>query len=199
MAEVTPELEIRVHLADARVLSFVVSEPGEADRILEQIVPGRFFEERQIAIGCKGSLTALQTSLIAQVELISDLVPDWAFHHNVRIIQEVSPHVFHEKYAHITHVDRSYQEVVTVSSEIELSNGENIYLSLEVNSDPAISPLTPLDQHVFLQQIFTSHGMYARHKDRGALLINPAYIARLTMHPGPEIVPAGAWRGCAKG
>jgi hypothetical protein len=187
------ELDILVHLTGSEIVTFKVKDEYEARHILGSIVPGKFFEPKQLVIGCKNSLSAFQTDHITQVELISDHVPDWSFHHNVRMIREVSPQAFREKYAHIEHVDRSLSDVVHVSSEIELSNGEKIYLTLDVNSDPAISPLTPLDQHVFIQQLFSSHCIFAHHRDRGVVLINPAHISRLTMHPGPEAVPAGTW------
>ena len=174
-------------------MTFKVKDEYEARHILGTIVPGKFFESKQLVIGCKNSLSAFQTDHITQVELISDHVPDWSFHHNVRMIREVSPKIFREKYAHIEQVDRSIADVVHVASEIELSNGEKIYLTLDINSDPAISPLTPLDQHVFIQQLFSSHCIFAHHRDRGVVLINPAHISRLTMHPGPEAVPAGTW------
>jgi hypothetical protein len=193
MNTMSPELDILVHLTGSDIIMFKVKDDYEAGHILKSIVPGKFFEPKQLIIGCKNSLTAFQTDHVTQVEFISDYVPDWAFHHNVRMIREVSPQVFREKYANIKQVDRTLPDVVHVSSEIELSNGEKIYLTLDVNSDPAISPLTPLDQHVFIQQLFSSHGMFAHHRDRGAVLINPAHIARLTMHPGPQAAPAGTW------
>ncbi len=193
MQRESAELDIIVHLTGLEVVAFQVKDAYEARHILGNIVPGKFFEPKQLIIGCKNSLSAFQTDHITQVELISDHVPDWAFHHNVRKIVEVSPQLFREKYSNIQRVDRSITDVVHVSSEIEMSNGEKIYLTLDVNSDPAISPLTPLDQHVFIQSLFASHAIYAHHRDRGVVLINPAHISRLTMHPGPETVPAGMW------
>jgi hypothetical protein len=187
------ELDILVHLIDKEVVAFKVKDAYEARHILDSIIPGKFFEPHQIIIGCKNSLSAFQTEHITQVELISDHVPDWDFHHNVRMIREVSPLAFREKYAHIKQMDRSLTDVVHVSSEIELSNGEKVYLTLDVNTEPAISPLTPLDQHVFIQQMFSSHGLFVHHRDRGVVLINPAHISRLTLHPGPEAMPAGTW------
>jgi len=187
------ELDILVHLTGKQVVTFKVKDPHEAAHILDSIIPGKFFEPKQIIIGCKNSLSAFQSDHVTQVELITDNVPDWSFHHNVRMMREVSPTVFREKYANIKQMDRSLADVVHVSSEIELSNGEMIYLTLDVNTEPAISPLTPLDQHVFIQQMFTSHGLFAHHRDRGVVLINPSHIARLTMHPGPEAIPTGTW------
>lgn len=187
------ELEIRVHLTDARVLTFAVKEEHEARRVLSQIIPGKFFESRQIVLGCAEDVTAFQSTLLTQVELVSAYLPTWPFHHNVRSIHLINAKEYHDILKSQEYIDQPLGDVVFMISEIELTNGERLYLKLEINSDPAISPLTPLDQHIFLQQLFTSGGLHVLHGETGIILINPAHITRLTMHPGPGAVPTGAW------
>lgn len=186
-------LVIRVHLADARIVTFAVADEREANRILEGINPKKFFDQGPLVMGCAESLTAFQTSLVVQVELISDELPSWPFHHNVRVVREVSSQMYRDLYASHKKADPQFGAVVQAFSIIELSNGERLYLALEINSNPAISPLTPLDHHVFLQQMFASGGMHVLRHNKGVILINPTHVARLEMHPGPGEVPPGGW------
>ncbi len=193
MNEEVASLEIRVHLCDATVETYLVEDRQEALRIIEHINPGKVFEPHLVVIGSKHSLTALQTDHITRMELITDIVPSWPFHHNVRAIREVSHGIFTACLEEHIKFPVPLGGVYQGFSEIHLTSGETLYMLLDVNADPAIAPLTSLDQHVFLQQMFNSYGMHARRHDKGVVLINPAHIARMSMHPGPSSIPPGAW------
>jgi len=191
----SPELQVKLHLVDGRDETFNVRDAAEAAHILDLINPGKFFEPKQLVIGCEHHITAFQTTLITHIEFVSPRVPAWNFHHNVRSIREVAPDVYFAKLAASGKFETPVGEVYQAFAEIELTSGINIYLTLDINTDAAISPLTSLDQHIFLQQLFHSYGMHVHHRNVGAIIINPGHIARLSMHPGPSRTPAGAWTG----
>ena len=194
-----PALEIYVHLQDARIVRFAQTEAGLAQEILDHIQPGKFFTQHHFVIGGDQSMTAFRCASVVRIDFVTDYVPEWPFHYGAKSIQEISEGEYRERYRPDLHTGRVVPATDTeglsvVYSELELVNGERVFFEVHVDrSTPDGTPMLRLDQSLFVQQLFTSGGLYGRRRGSGILLLNPGSIVRMAFYPGPSETPAGAW------
>lgn len=188
-------LEIHVHLEDGRVTKFEQNDPLLAQKLLDNLQPTRLFAQKILLFGSTDSLNAFQLTQVVRIDLIASNVPDYPFYNGVLDIQQITPDEFKQRYHPQTFValrqaaQDSPGEPITVFSEMELVNGERVFMQVCVKLEERL----PLEQGIFVSQLFSAHGLHGRRRDGGILIINPANIVRFTLYPAPPAVPPGTW------
>lgn len=188
-------LEIQVHLVDGSVAKFEQTDPVAIKHTLDTFQPTRIFSQKVLMIGDGDSLSAFQTSSVVRIDLIAPYVPDYPFYNGVLDIQMISPDQFKERY-----VPQSFAELhakavanpgepITVFSEFELVNGQRLFQQVCVRVEERL----PLEQGIFVSQLFTVHGLHGRCPEGGVLVVNPTHIVRFSLYPAPPALPPGTW------
>ena len=188
-------LEIHVHLEDGRVAKFVQSDPVLARKTLTLIHPGKLFSQRLITIHGDHSLTAYPCASIVRIDFVTDMALDWPFHHGAIAIDQILPTEFEERcLAAITARRKSSGpptpgEPITLYAQQELVNGERLFLEVHTT----LQVRTSVDQNVFINNLFSSGGLHARRREGGMIIVNPAKLVSMALHPGPMEYTPGSW------
>jgi hypothetical protein len=191
----TSPLEIHVHLEDGRVQKFLQQDPQIAQNLLTHLQPTKLFSQKVLLMGGTDSLTAFQMSEVVRIDLIAPQTPDYPFYNGVLDIQQITPDEFQQRYHPQTFaaLRQSAQahpgEPITVFSELELVNGERLFMQVCVKMEQRL----PLEQGIFVSQLFAANGLHGRRREGGVVIINPANIVRFTLYPAPPTLPPGTW------
>lgn len=181
-------LEIHAHLADGRIAKFVQEDPVAAQAILAHIQPNKVFSQHHISLGDGHSLTTIPCATIVRLDLITPNPPEWTYHHGAHSIREVDEADFRTGFKPDALETSVPGDIVTVYAEIELANSARFFVEVQARVEPRL----PMEQIVFIQQLYVSGGLQFRTQ-RGVAIINPANITRMTFHPGPAQIPPGVW------
>ncbi len=198
---VQPALEIHVHLEDGRITRFVQNDVALAQSLLAQIQPTKLFGQKVLLLGSADSMSAFQLDKVVRIDLIAHNTPDYPFYNNVLDIQQITLDEFHERFhsetfAALRQIALEHPgDPLTVFSEMELVNGERIFMQVCVQ----VSQRTPLEQGLFVSQLFGAHGLHGRRRGGGVVILNPASIVRFTLYPPPPGLPPGTWQAARLG
>jgi hypothetical protein len=185
-------LEIHVHSTDGHVSRFGQNDPEQVRGLLDQIQPGRIFGQRHLILAGGASMSIFPTGAVARIDLVMDCFPDWPFHHGILDVREITEEEFRQRYRPAEYpgtLPGAPGATVQVYGEIELANGERLFLEVQTQVEPRL----PVEQSLYFQQILSAHSLYARRHGGGAILLNPASIVRLTFYPGPPQTPPNAF------
>ncbi len=188
-----PELVIHVHGIDGHVSRFVQSDAAAARTILDQVHPARLFTQPSLIIKGDTATTAFPCSAIARIDLLTEAYPGWPFPRNLEDVIELSEA---ELAQHLRpeilrnwHPDHAVPgDPLLAFLDITLLNAAKVCAELVV----CVPDATSIDRSILLHQILQAPVHYMRRRQGGAVLINPANIARFNLHPGPPVL-AGAW------
>ena len=189
-------LEIHIHLEDGRIVRFIQQDEELARQQLAHLQPTKLFAQPLMMFGSADSLTMFQLSQVARVEFIAEKTPDYPFYHAVLDIQQITPDEFRARYHPQTFATLREKALatpdipITVFSEMELVNGERLFFQVCVK----VTERLPLEQGIFVSQLFNAHGIHARLPGGGIVIVNPANIARFTIYPSPSTLPPGTWQ-----
>ncbi len=193
----TNPLEIHIHLEDGRIVRFVQQDAELAKQQLAHLQPTKLFAQPLIMLGGADSLTTFQMTQVARIEFIAEHTPDYPFYNGVLDIQQITPDEFRARYSAKTFAALRQEaqtipdKPITVFSEMELVNGERLFFQVCVKVEERL----PLEQGMFVSQLFGAHGLHARRSGgNGISVVNPANIARFTLYPSPPILPPGTWQ-----
>jgi hypothetical protein len=184
-------LEIHVHSTDGHVSRFGQIDPEQVRALLDQIQPGRIFGQRHLLIAGGASMSIFPTGAVARIDLVMDGFPDWPFHHGVSDVREIPAEEFRQRYRSAEYTGAlpgTPGATVLVFGEIELANGERLFLEVQTQVEPRL----PVEQGLYFQQILAAHSLHARRHGGGAVLLNPAAVVRLTFYPNPPQTPPNA-------
>jgi hypothetical protein len=81
----------------------------------------------------------------------------------------------------------------TVFSEMELVNGEKVFLEVSQGQPQRAAKPTALDYALYVQNFFTLSSVHARRRESGMVILNPAHFIRCTFYPGVSEMPPGCW------
>jgi hypothetical protein len=193
----SPALEFYIHLQDGRIVRFAQSDPEIANALLDRIEPTEFFSRQHFAIGGDQSMTAFRSSAVVRIDFVTEHMPEWRYPDGIQSVQELTEGEYRERYRPELHGGRAVigaepEGAETVFAELEMVNGERVFLEVHVGRTEAAAPV-PLNQADFIEQLFTSGGMHAGRRGSGVILLNPATIVRLSFYPGaaqPDAWPA---------
>jgi len=184
-------LEIDVHSVDGLVSAFQQTGEDSVGKLLEQAQPGRIFLQPYLAISSPRSLTVFPPARVVRVDLVMDYFPNWPFHNGVRDARELGEEEFRLCVTGTPEAPANAMELRLVYVEIEMTNGEQIYLEIEVRFRE--EHLTGVDFGMLLQNLLSAPSMHARRLGGGVILINPAHILRTQFYPAPPHPPLSAW------
>ena len=183
-------MEIRVHLEDGHVTTFIQDDPLIANNILEAIQPHHLYLTPQLLIGSDHVLTAFQPHMIVRVDLITDIEPSWLSSPSPLNTEEISKDEFEIR----CHPNCDTQYLPTQEPVIfgvwEMINGARIYLQTYTNG--LEEKKLPVEVSLLIQKVMTSGGMLARGRESGYLVLNPARMLRFTSYVGLQEMPVNA-------
>ena len=180
-----PVLEIHVYLTSGQSGLFAQSDPEVVQAMMENMLaPQRFFAQPQLMIGDKGSLAVFRTAEITRIDLISDLVPKWPFQFGAVSVREVTELEFTTA---LSKQHKLADEVGYIS--LLLTDGQEIHWEVWHPQGMTFGSELP----AYIQPAFNTTGLHARRSGLGVMVINPAQIARIDLHPGPSRAPAKVW------
>src|SRR5579872_7018018 len=131
-------LEIHIHLVDGSIGRFVQDDPAEARKLLEAIQPGKVFQQRDLVIAGRYSLTVYPCTAVARVDFIMDGHPGWPFHRNVRDAMQITHEEFQERFLPTAKDEERTARIVTPGetvvayAEAELLNAERLFVELRL-------------------------------------------------------------------
>lgn len=193
MSETSSSLEIRIHLTNGNVESFVQSDHAAIRQILDNLQPQKIFSQRNLILAGSFSMTAYACSAITMVELVMDGFPEWPFPHGTKDIREITKDEFWERYRpgqdekFVREQPRKVGETQVGYSELELTSGKHIYSEVQAEVSPQ------LDRIHYINQLLSASCVFARRHGGGVTLVNMANVARFGFHPGPPETPKTAW------
>lgn len=193
MSETPPLLEIRIHLTNGNVESYVQDDAATVQQILSDIEPQKIFPQPHTIVAGLYSMTAYARSSITMVEFVMDKYPDWSFPLGIDDIEEISQEEFWQRYrpGHDDYFLRDQQRKVgepyVSFIEIELISGRRVYAQVQMKVIPE------LDRLDFIKMVLGAPSIYGRRQGGGVTFINIANVARFGFHPGPREVFKIAW------
>jgi hypothetical protein len=194
-------LTIYIHLEDGRIAQFVQPDTEQACQLLRRIQPYRLFNDDTLIIGGDRSIVAFQTSMVARVELATDLPIDWKHGNNIVSVSEIPVEEFRQRSRSEDYRSQhpewrpSLHKIVSLFVHLELVNGEQIYAEIRARQFRR----TPLEESIALHRLFSTGGLHMRAICGGATIINPACISRIALYPGAEAILPGIWQAAYVG
>jgi hypothetical protein len=182
---------MHIHGVDGHVAAFVQKDAETVQKLIEQVHPERLFTPPYLAVAGQHSLTVFPSRAVVRVDLVMQGFPDWPFHFGITDALELAEEEFRRRLPEARRAPAHSSGLVVVFAQVELTNGEQIFLELRVQREPR----TPVDYGMLLQKILSAPSQHARRLGGGAMVINPAHILRLQLHPRPPAAPPGAWHG----
>ncbi len=184
-------LEIHIHGVDGYVAAFAQNDAETIRKLIEQMQPGRIFTQPYLAVAGHRSLTVFPSATVVRVDLLMRGFPDWPFHLHIHDMTEFTEEEFRVRVSDAAERRPRSSGQRAVYAEIEMTNGERIYLEMAVQVRE--EPITQVDFGVLLQQFLSASSLHARRLGGGAIVINPAHILRVQFHPAPPQPPLNAW------
>jgi hypothetical protein len=190
-----PPLEIHIHLSDGQAVRFAVDEPGQAQYVIDKIVPERLFQQPHIQICREHALSMYPTSHVVRVDFIMTEDPDWPFVRPLLDCVEVTGNEVIERFKPESYLClmregvQTEQEIETFA-EIRAPHNKGVYVLNRVLLTPAI----PVDRTLLLHQPEGAPVLHVRRRTGGAILFNPMHVIGVTLYPGPKDI-LSAWPG----
>ena len=192
--ESSATLNIRVHLTDGSVHSFVQKEDAAARKLWEGIDPTRLFAKSRIVIGSEHSKTVFVSPEIVRVDFLHESFQCWDFPGGYSDIVELSEEEFRQ---HVHLDDRSLmvkREQRTMTGDLLVSfvklnmkGGHPLFVMIEV-------PVKlPAESQSFMQFMLSKATIHMRLRGGGIGVLNLANLAAYVVYPGVAQIPADAW------
>lgn len=185
-------LQIQIHLVDGSVAKFSQEAPDEIDRILNSVIPARFFSQPTLVLGGGYSASAFPTTAITHVVFIYRQLPNWLDMNDETEIMEIPREQFlagaNPPPEKMQPRQREVKEgdVIIGVGRLGLRGGARLYVELKTRI------AARLEQRHLVHRIFQAPYYYVR-RDGGAVLINTANLIGVSLFPGPPALPATAW------
>jgi len=183
-------LEIHVHSVDGYVSAFAQNDTEKIQQVINQMQPGRIFTQPYLAMAGSSSLTVFPSSKVVRLDLLTCGFPNWPFHYGIRDAAELSEEEYRHRIPDISGTRASSGAIRSLYAEIEMTNGERIYLEMQIYTRN--EPTTRTDFGKLLQLLLSAPSFHARRLGGGVLVINTAHLLRVRFHPAP-LQPPNAW------
>lgn len=192
-------LEFKIHLVNGAVSRFTAEGEASVQRIFEQLQRGKVFTQHSLVLADAKALVVYPSSAIARIDLLIainaeefrtlDFVKDGAQK------QEITAQQWHEQIESLLHSPLNRSDLlghpgnsVTTFGQIQLSNGEYIYMEYRYDHNLPSLP----EQRRFFQTVFSLPAFPFTSLNGEISILNPSHIISCTFHPGGE-PPATAW------
>ena len=188
MNNTTQSLQINIHKVDGSVATFTQSEADLANRILNELQPGRIFNQEKITVAGNHTTTTFISALVTRIDLVNDQLSVWDFPFMIGALLELTETEFHE---FLNERQRRVQPRLSgdfpTSLEIEMVNSQRAFLWMEVIAGFPTSQL--LRAYSSLKERSLVFGL----RTGGIGVLNSANITRFTIHRDPLNEPAEVW------
>jgi hypothetical protein len=187
-------LELIIHLKDGNILKFFQNDETAAQKILDSIHPKQFFEQPDVTIAGRYSMTVYPIAGITRIEFVTELQPNpsWPLPPWIHSIAEIPAAEFRRTWTpeDPPHLPRKQHrligEVYMQYCEVEFDSGEPLYLAIRMRETMEI------EQRHLVRQLMGSI-VHAERIGGGIMLINPAHVLRITFSPGTNETPPNVW------
>lgn len=194
MSERAVPLEIHVHLVDGSVARFLQADAVLARRILDLPRPERLFSQPQLLISGPSAASLIPTAAIVRLDVLSAELGHWGAVRDADFMVESHADEYRQHRSDAAPTLRGLPDEpppLVLYREIVLSNGERVYS--KTSGLPAPGAERAALDHAMMVRHSLDAPLGHRRAEGGLTLLNPAHIARLTMHPGPPEPAAGSW------
>lgn len=186
-------LEIRVHLIDGSVSTFLQEDEFQARSIIGQIQPDRLFAQPSLLLAGSSSVTVIPCAKVNMVECVLDTFPNWSFLREITDIVECTQEAyrsgflaFRDSLAARSHTPEVGDPFVSWGMLLMAGGGRFYFEARGI-----VRSL--IEQRRLVHQITSSPCLISRRRDGGAVLVNPANIISIELSPGPRELPNTAW------
>lgn len=192
--EPKPALEIRIHLTDGSMQSFVQADEAVAAAIWDSVDPARFFSNPRIVIGSEHSKSIFVSAETVRVDFIQDTFDCWKFPGGYSDIVELSEAEFRQ-HAHLDEPAlRPKREQPAVIGDLFVS-----FVKLQMRGSLPLFIMTefpvklPTESQSFMRFMLSKSSLHTRLRGGGIGIINLANLVAYTVYPGIAQLPGDSW------
>ena len=187
-------LNIRFHLTDGSVHSFVQADDTTAQKFWEGIDPVRLFARSRIVIGSEHSKSVFVSAEIVRIDFLHESFQCWEFPGGYSDIVELSEEEFH-KHAHLDQPalmvkrDRPTPvgDLLVSFVTLHMRGGHPLFVMVE------IPVKLPAESQSFMQFMLSKTAVHMRLRGGGIGVLNLANLAAYRVYPGVAQIPADSW------
>ncbi|MDB6016934.1 MAG: hypothetical protein JWR19_1423 [Pedosphaera sp.] len=190
----TPYLEMRFHLSDGSLETFIQENEAVGKRILDTLRPGQLFKQNRIMLAGTYSVTAIVPSYINKIDFICPDFVCWEFPVNLSDVVEIPKGQFRERAGldDPSRLVKRNQQRVTGDAfvgflDLEMKSGLHVHLMIEGAVE------LPADRFNRIQLLLSGTSIHVRLPGKGMSILNLANLIRFTTYPGPPETPTDAW------
>ena len=189
-----PVLQLRIHLSDGSVESFVQADEAKAQQIWDSVDPVRLFTQQRLVVAATHSKSVFVCSEIVRLDILEQCFRCWEFPGGYADVVELSAQDFRER----AHLDEPalmperekptpVGDLLVSFLKLNLRNHSPIHLMVE------IPVKLPAESQAFMQFLLSKTALHMRLADGGVGVVNLAHLAGYTVYPGVAQVPGDSW------
>jgi hypothetical protein len=187
-------LNIRFHLTDGSVHSFIQTDEAAARKLWEGVDPARLFARPRIVIGSEHSKAVFVSAEIVRVDFLQDSFQCWEFPGGYSDIVELSE----EEFRNHAHLDQPALmakraqptptgDLLVSFVKLQMRGGRPQFVMVE-------APVKlPAESQSFMQFMLSKAAIHMRLRGGGIGVLNLANLAGYTVYPGVAQIPADSW------
>jgi hypothetical protein len=193
MGQCCAPLRFDVYTVNGEVIHFNQDDPRHVDQILDDVLKQRLFTERSLTIASLTSVSSFATQDIEMIKFHFEGPKDFHPILGMTDIREIPRTEFQDRYLALQPHERlRLREVpegqfLTTFGEIHLKSGNILFLEL------VIQKRSPRDHMIAFKDAFLLPMLPFHVRDSGIGVLNTGAVTRLTVHPGPSMLPPAAW------
>ena len=182
MAVAGNELRIHVYLVDGTIRKFVQRDPGQIQKILNDVLPRKLFGEKFLRLAEPSFMTIFPSRSVVRVDFIMRGYPEWAQTEILEVMQ-ITPETFRIK----SNPERGVTQKAAMLSQIgqpfsgycefDLATGQRIPVEIRTIV-PARSELG-----VMLSYLLDTSTVVIKRIGGGIIFVNMAHAIRFRLHP----------------
>jgi hypothetical protein len=187
-------MEIRIHLIDGSIATFIQDDLAAVEKILGGINPINVFSQQRIIIAGNYSVSAFIAAHVTKIDFVAEKGADWSFAPGFSDIVEISENRFRQsaRLDEPLKMEKRAKSVVAgdlfvAFLDIHLVNGNHVFLGLEGAVD------LPAERFAKLQYLLSTPSLHIRLPTGGNSLLNLGNVLRFTSFPGPPTAPSDSW------
>jgi hypothetical protein len=189
-----PALEIRIHLTDGSIETFVQAEVELAENILRQIAPAHLFAQSRIVIADDYSKSVFVCSEINRIDFVYD--GDGFSHLPVdhADLVEISAEAYqqHVPLNDPVRLDKRVQhrqvgDLFVSFHDLRMRGGSRVYLAEE-----KLVKL-PAESQSYMQRFLSKGALAVRLPGGGQSVLNLANLMGYSVYPGVPEIPSDSW------
>jgi hypothetical protein len=189
-----PAIQIRVHLVDGAIESFVQVDPAKAEAIWRNVDLARLFTQQRIVIAGTYSKSVFICSEVVRIDFVQQSFDCWQFSEGYSDIVELSEDEFRKN----VHLD---QPELMPKRETPTPVGDPLvsFLKLHFKKSPPIYVMVefpvklPAENQSFMRFLLSRAAFQMRLQEGGVAVANLANLTGYTVYPGVAQIPSDAW------